>query len=113
VGHGNFRRWVKDNCALSERTAEVYMECWRNRQKLNAIIAEIANMTLAGALRKIKETPDRDGDGAIGKYEKARTSLIKRLQALSPDDVEDAAQATIAALQEVVAAIKNPASKAA
>jgi len=33
VGHGNFRRWVKDNCAISERTAEVYMECWRNRQK--------------------------------------------------------------------------------
>jgi Protein of unknown function (DUF3102) len=112
VGHGNFGRWVKDNCELSERTAEVYMECARNRQKLAAIIAATANMTLAAALRAIKDKPKGD-DGSLGKYEKARASLIKRLRGLSPDDIEDAANGTIAELQAVVAAIKNPASKAA
>src|SRR5262249_10854 len=25
VGHGNWLRWLKENCELSERTAEVYM----------------------------------------------------------------------------------------
>jgi len=106
VGHGNWLRWLRDNCELSERTAEVYMECARNRQKLEAIIAGAANMTLAQALRKIKHKLDKDGDGAMGKYEKARVALIKKLAELPPEDVEDAAQRTITELQKAVAAMK-------
>src|SRR5262245_51217023 len=63
VGHGNFLRWVKDNCQLSERTAEDYMACARHRQKLEAIIAVTANMTLAGALRKIKDKHHQGDEG--------------------------------------------------
>jgi hypothetical protein len=106
VGHGGWLRWLKDNCELSERTAEVYMECARNRQKLEAIIAGAANMTLAQALREIKPKSDRGGDGAMGKYEKARVALIKKLAELPPEDVEDAAQRTITELQAVVASVK-------
>src|SRR5262249_39349158 len=99
VGHGNWLRWVRDNCELSERTAEVYMECARNRQKLEAIIATAANMTLAQALREIKPTRGGRGDeGALGKYQKAQASLIKKLRGSEPDDVEEAAQRTIAEL---------------
>ena len=106
VEHGQWLRWLKDNCELSERTAEVYMTCARNRQRLEAIIAAAANMTLAAALREIKPTQDRAVDGAMGKYEKARVALIKKLSALPPEDVEDAAQRTITELQEAVAAMK-------
>jgi hypothetical protein len=106
VGHGNWLRWLRDNCELSERTAEVYMECARNRQKLEAIIAGAANMTLAKALREIKPNLDKGNDGAMGKYEKARAALIKKLAELPPEDVEDAAQRTITELQEAVAAMK-------
>jgi hypothetical protein len=106
VGHGNWLRWLRENCDLSERTAEVYMECARNRQKLEAKIAAAANMTLGQALREIKQKPDKDGDGAMGKYEKARVALIKKLPELPPEDVEDAAQRTITKLQEAVAAMK-------
>jgi hypothetical protein len=50
--------------------------------------------------------PDKDGDGAMGKYEKARVALIKKLAELPPEDVEDAAQRTITELQEAMAAMK-------
>jgi hypothetical protein len=106
VGHGNWLKWLKDNCELSDRTAEVYMTCARNRPRLEAIIAGAANMTLAAALREIKPTQDRAVDGAMGKYEKARVALIKKLSALPPEDVEDAAQRTITELQAVVAAVR-------
>jgi Protein of unknown function (DUF3102) len=106
VGHGGWLRWLKENCELSGRTAEDYMKCARNRQKLEAIIAAAANMTLGQALREIKQKPDKDGDGAMGKYEKARVALIKKLAELPPEDVEDAAQRTITELQEAMAAMK-------
>jgi hypothetical protein len=106
VGHGNWLRWLKDNCELSDRTAEVYMTCARNRQRLEAIIATAANMTLAAALREIKPTSDRAEDGAMGKYEKARIALIKKLSALAPDDIEEAAERTVRELQAVVAAVR-------
>jgi len=107
VGHGNWLKWLKENCELSERTAELYMECARNRQKLEAIIAAAANMTLAQALRKIKPTRGGSGDeGALGKYQKAQASLIKKLRGLEPDDVEEAAQRTIAELNGVVVTMK-------
>jgi hypothetical protein len=106
AGHGNWLRWLKDNYELSERTAEVYVECARNRQKLEAIIAGAANMTLAQALREIKPKFDKGNDGAMGKYEKARAALIKRLAELPPEDVEDAAQRTITELQEAMAVMK-------
>ena len=106
VGHGNWLKWLKENCELSERTAEVYMECARNRQKLEAIIAAAANMTLAQALQAIKPKPDKNDDGPMGKYNKARVALIKKLAELPPEDVEDAAQRTITELQEAVTAMK-------
>ena len=105
VGHGNWLRWLKE-CGLSDRTAEVYMTCARNRQRLEAIIATAANMTLSAALREIKPTSDRAEDGAMGKYEKARIALIKKLSALAPDDIEEAAERTVRELQAVVAAVR-------
>jgi len=106
VDHGQWLKWLKQNCELSDRTAEVYMTCARNRQKLEAIIAAAANMTLAAALREIKPTSDRAEDGAMGKYEKARIALIKKLSALAPDDIEEAAERTVRELQAVVAAVR-------
>jgi Protein of unknown function (DUF3102) len=113
VGHGQWLKWLKENCELSERTAEVYMECARNRQRLEPIIAVAANMTLSQALRQIRPKPDKGNDGAMGKYEKARVALIKKLGALPIEDVEDAAQRTIAELQGLVAAVKPTTAKAA
>jgi hypothetical protein len=106
VGHGGWLRWLKENCELSDRTAEVYMQCARNRQKLEPKIATTANMTLHQALREIKPKPDRSGDGSVSKYDKARVTLIKKLRELPTEDVEEALQRTITELNQVVAAMK-------
>lgn len=46
----------------------------------------------------------------MGKYQKAQAALVKKLAALEPDDVEDAAQQTIAELQKVVATVRHKAA---
>jgi len=106
VGHGNWLKWLKENCELSDRTAEVYMTCARNRQRVEAIIATAANMTLAQALREIKPQSGKGKDGVLGQYEKAQATLIKKLGRLEVEDVEDAVERTIAELRAVVAAVK-------
>jgi hypothetical protein len=51
--------------------------------------------------------------GGLGKYLKAQTALIeKKLKKLSPEDVEEAAQLTIAELQAAVDGIKPPLANA-
>jgi hypothetical protein len=109
VGHGKWLRWLKENCAVSGRTAEDYMLLARHKSEVNAIIAAAANMTLTEVVRKIKHKPGstKSEDGNLGKYEKAHATLIKNLRGLSPEDVEDAACRTIAALQEVAAELKG------
>lgn len=108
VGHGSWLRWLEENCEVSDRTAEAYMKLASNRQKLDAISAAAANMTLAQALRAIQDKPGK-GEGSMGKYEKAKATLISKLRNLEPEDVEDAAQRTITALQEVATEMKKPA----
>jgi hypothetical protein len=105
VGHGGWLRWLKE-CGLSDRTAEVYMTCARNRGLLEPKIAATANMTLAGALREIKPKSEKGKDGVLGRYDKAQTTLIKTLRQLPPEDVEEAAQRTIAELNAAVGAVK-------
>jgi len=114
VGHGHWLVWLRDNCGVSERRAQDYMKLAANRSKIEAEMksAPTADLSLKWALGLIKQPPG-DGNGSLGKYEKARTELIKKLRALEPGDVEDAAQATIVALQEVVVAVKSPTSRAA
>ena len=65
VGHGNWLKWLKENCELSERTAEVYMTCARNRQKLEPKIAAAANMTLGEALRPIPSHRPASGTDTV------------------------------------------------
>jgi hypothetical protein len=107
VPHGGWLRWLDENCKLSDRTAEDYMTLARNKRKVDAIIATAANMTLTQVLRKIKGKPDKDQEGSISKYMKARATLIKKLNDLQADDVVDAAESTMAELQKVIAAVKQ------
>jgi hypothetical protein len=107
VGHGGWLQWLEEHCEVSDRTAEAYMKLAHNRQKLEPIFAVAANMTLTQALRAIKDKPDKGTDGSMGKYEKAQTALLKKLQQLPAEDKADAVQRTIAALNEAAAMIKK------
>jgi|SRR6516164_11399716 hypothetical protein len=109
VGHGNFLPWLKKNCKVSERRAQDYMKLATHRQVVEAEMksAPAADLSLKWALGLLK-VPTSSDVGALGKYSKAQEALLKKLSALAPEDIEDAAQRTIAQLQEAVAAVKKP-----
>jgi hypothetical protein len=67
VGHGNFLKWVKDNCDLTDKTAERYMKLAANQAKLKDKIETISNLTLKEAERVIDGKAGSGGSGGSGK----------------------------------------------
>ena len=135
--HGQWLPWLEKNCLLSERTAQVYMKLAANKSVLNAhtksaSAADLADLTLREALRLIDSADDdekdgeqdsdvNDGDGdaddddsgnPAAEYDRLEERLIKKLKQLDPDEVEDHAGKTIAALNDTVDDVKSIAKKA-
>jgi hypothetical protein len=111
VPHGEWLSWLDEHCELSERTAHRYMQLAANKSKIEDALrgksATMATLSLNKALKLIELKPNTDnGDGAGSKYAKTQEALIKRLQDLLPEDVEEAAQRTIRELEATVAKIK-------
>jgi hypothetical protein len=60
VNHGEWGRWLRRNCELGGRTAQVYMQLARHRELIEANPQRSADLSLSGALRLIgdsKEAP--------------------------------------------------------
>jgi Protein of unknown function (DUF3102) len=55
VGYGNWLKYLKDKCDLSEDRAERYMRLARGRGVLEADSARLRNLSLAQALRLVDE----------------------------------------------------------
>lgn len=57
VGHGNWGRWLKNNCRFSERTAQNYMRIFANYPELakNATVADLTYKQALGLLTESKE----------------------------------------------------------
>jgi Protein of unknown function (DUF3102) len=125
VGHGSFLKWVKLNCAMSDKTAERYMKLATNKAVLMTKLAEaaanaddnfeiISNLSLAQAERLISGNAKGGGGGnPSDDYDRAEKSLIKKLEKLSPDVVEAAANETISRLQSAITAMKRSTRAAA
>jgi Protein of unknown function (DUF3102) len=47
VKHGEWSRWLRDSCDISERTARLYMQLARSREALE----DLADMTIEGAAK--------------------------------------------------------------
>lgn len=120
VGHGSFLKWVKLNCAMSNKTAERYMKLANDKNKLMAKLQEaaakaddkfeiISNLSLAQAERLIDGTGAKTSNGATDSdaYDRAEKSLIKKLEKLSAEVAEAAANATIKELQSAIAGMKR------
>jgi hypothetical protein len=109
--HGQWLPWLKDNCGVSERRAQDYMKLAANRHKIEAAMksAAGADLSLKWALGLLTEGGATAENGVLGKYEKAQETLIKRLEALQPEDAEAAAQRTIADLNAAIGGIKKAA----
>jgi hypothetical protein len=103
VGHGNFLKWVKDNCGFADKTAERYMKFAENKAKLIAMekikFETISNLTLNAAERLI------DGSqrlNASDTYDKVEKRLIKKLMDLDLEAAEAAMKETNKKLREAV-----------
>jgi hypothetical protein len=50
VPHGQWLPWLRDRCAISERTAQLYMRCAKNRAEIECQIRnDVADLTLSEA----------------------------------------------------------------
>ena len=46
VKHGQWLPWLRDHCKISERTAQLYMRCAKNRVEIEKKSASVADLTL-------------------------------------------------------------------
>jgi hypothetical protein len=46
VKHGQWLPWLQNHCAISERTAQLYMRCARSRKEIEANTQCVADLTL-------------------------------------------------------------------
>jgi Protein of unknown function (DUF3102) len=53
LGHGKWLPWLSDNCAMSERTAQLYMRLAKRKAKLEN--RDVADLTIRGAIKAITD----------------------------------------------------------
>jgi len=121
VGHGNFERWVANNCELSPATARRWMELAGKRpeleKQLSAKLLNLSDLNLSSARRLIappsppaqegqEETKSKPKPPATDQYRKIENDLITCLKDLR-EKAESYAGQTIAALNDTVEDIKS------
>jgi Protein of unknown function (DUF3102) len=118
AGHGGFLKWVKLNCAMTNKTAERYMNLATNKDKLLAKLREkgregdefemLSNLSLAQCERLITEpNSSSGGDNASDAYDRAEKKLIEKLNGFSLGAAEAAVAETIRQLNQAVELMKN------
>jgi hypothetical protein len=119
IGHGNWGRWLEQNCSLKERTAQRYMKLAEDRQRIEQIAknksVNVSDLTISQAQRLLSSAPSASGQAAdnpsnVDAYGKLEERLLKKLRDLShddPDKADTAAQETIKHLKKVVADIQS------
>jgi Protein of unknown function (DUF3102) len=58
--HGEWLPWLRDHCALSDRTARLYTRLARNRPEIERQIGNVADLSVRGAVALIA-TPNETG----------------------------------------------------
>ena len=53
VKHGQWLLWLDEHCAITERTAQLYMRIARHKEALESKSASFADLTLEGAAREL------------------------------------------------------------
>jgi hypothetical protein len=118
AGHGNFMRWLKDDCKIPARSAERYMQLADNRKTIEEQMksAAVANLTLRQAERLIAKSSNGQsspsgepakiigGNDAQDAVTTARENLLAKLKTLRRNDerkAKDAASAVVRRLEEM------------
>ena len=95
VPHGQWLSWLREHCAISERTAQLYMRVAKNRAEIEANISEgAADLTLSEAAAMLALSSDvRRLFRFVRSSERLLESFVKELEAL--DNPEDAANVPV------------------
>jgi Protein of unknown function (DUF3102) len=128
VEHGKWGEWLKTNFAMTERTAQRYMELANGRTKLEKelaksdIMSDLTGLTINKALGLIKDQSDQsesasppassdsdedEGDvvssvNASDEYDEVEEELIDKLEALPLAEAEAAVKETIKRLNKAL-----------
>ena len=109
VGFGDWLDWLRDNCDLSKRTSQRYLDLGKpaNKRRLDDALAEMPkeqkdNLTLAEAIALARGGSDTPKKNASDRYDTSKKTLIKKLQDLSVEQAEAAVSETS---KELVAAL--------
>src|SRR5215203_6151081 len=60
--HGEWLPWLRHNFEGSERTAQVYMQMYRNRDEIRAKTQGSADLSIAGALKEISAPRESEAE---------------------------------------------------
>ena len=79
--HGEWLPWLRANFDGSERSAQVYMQMFRNRDEIRAKTQGSADLSIAGALREISPPSEADekGEGPDGMSRETLEEMTKRI----------------------------------
>ena len=77
--HGEFAKWIADNCDVMPRTVQDYMRIAAHRKQIEQWLRENANGSIAGALKLIRQSPDLKPEPTIIEDEIVM-SVIKKVQ---------------------------------
>jgi hypothetical protein len=90
VPHGQWLYWLREHCAISERTAQLYMRVAKNRAEIEANISEgAADLTLSEAAAMLALSSDfRRLFRFVRSSERLLESFLKELEALdNPEEI--------------------------
>jgi hypothetical protein len=105
VGHGNFGKWIEDNCSIDWRTANRYM-----RQAREPKLDTVSNLP-AGEKSDTAAVPPPVKASTL--YDKAEDRLVEKLQALALPEAEAAVEQTVKKLRNTISTMKQVLKNAA
>jgi len=77
VKHGQWLPWLAENCAISERTAQLYMRCAKSRAEIEANTQCVADLTLNEAAALLMLSSDV----------KKLLAFAKQIESADPDEL--------------------------
>ncbi|ASP51472.1 DUF3102 domain-containing protein [Sinorhizobium meliloti] len=69
VAHGQWLPWLADNCGIPKRTAQLYMRLAKHRELIEAKSADVALLTIQGAVELMDRKPTFSGSEKLDDIE--------------------------------------------
>ncbi len=84
--HGAWLPWLKEYCAVSERTARLYMRLAANRDQIEAISATVADLSIRGAIALL--AAPKKTSPVVGLAHMAADALVDELDLVAFEEAQ-------------------------